>query len=64
MMRRALRRLTQAFASSPRLERSEEVTKMAENRPFFSFLPNALSYEQNLSRPVIRLWDDTRHFGN
>ena len=24
---------------------------------------SALSYEHNLSRPVIKLWDDTRHVG-
>jgi broad specificity phosphatase PhoE len=25
--------------------------------------PSALGYEHNLSQPVIRLWDDTRHVG-
>lgn len=25
---------------------------------------SALGYEHNLSQPVIRLWDDTRHLGN
>jgi probable phosphoglycerate mutase len=25
---------------------------------------SALSYEHNLSAPVIRLWDDTRHVGS
>ena len=25
---------------------------------------SALGYEHNLSQPVIRLWDDTRHVGN
>jgi probable phosphoglycerate mutase len=24
---------------------------------------SALGYERNLSRPVIRLWDDTQHVG-
>ena len=33
------------------------------------FLPSigslsALGYEHNLSQPVIRLWDDTRHVGS
>ena len=25
---------------------------------------SALGYEHNLSQPVIRLWDDTRHVGS
>jgi hypothetical protein len=31
------------FTQGISLERSEEMTEMAENKPLFSFLPNALS---------------------